>query len=200
MFELEPGETIPMEVTVFGPADAAPGSVNVTTITAESDSDSTLTTSAEDTTEIVRGQVRLYKYAAPDANCDGTNDTKFTQYFEGIEPQQCVIWMLVAWNQGQTPALNTVISDAVPENTTYETSQPLQDCRLTTDVAVSVAPTDAAYPIDTTQEADLGNLCYPTAATGADVTGAENGGSVTYNATTLAPGDKAVGIFTVKVD
>ncbi len=200
MFNLEPGETIPMEVTVFGPANAAPGSVNITTITAESDSDSSLTTSALDTTEIVRGQVRLYKYAAPDATCDGTADTGFTQYFEGIEPQQCVIWMLVAWNQGQTPALNTVITDAVPANTTLETAQAPNDCRLTTDVAVAVTPTDPTYPIDTAIEADLGNLCYPAAGTGADITANVNGTNVDFDVATLAPGDKAVGIFTVRVD
>jgi len=184
---LEPGETIPMEVTVFAPTDATSGTNNITTITAVSTTDPTVTAEGQDNSEVIKGQVRLYKYADLDTDCDGAADTDKTflkQHTTTVEPGQCIVWKLIAVNEGTSDALNTVITDQLTEYTQFEAGGSLVSCRNTTDAGTVVALADATYPL---QSDDF-------------VTGAVSGNTVTFTVGTLVPGDKAVGHFVVKVD
>ncbi|BDR36673.1 hypothetical protein PDY_37210 [Photobacterium damselae subsp. damselae] len=197
---LEPGETIPMTVTVFAPTDATSGTNNITTITAVSTTDPTVTAEGQDNSEVITGQVRLYKYADLDTDCDGAADTDknyLKQHTTTVEPGQCIVWKLIAVNEGTSDALNTVITDQLTEFTQFESGGSLVSCRNTTDAGTVVALADATYPL---QSDDLGPLCLPDGTTGADVIGAVSGNTVTFTVGTLVPGDKAVGHFVVKVD
>ncbi|PSU95529.1 hypothetical protein C0W35_05785 [Photobacterium kishitanii] len=205
-FTLEPGEQIPLDVTVLTPSSAPNGLVNITDITAQTTGGSALTVNAQDSTEIVEGQVRLYKYATLDSDCDGTpdGDKEFVVQFDGIAPEQCIIWKLVAWNQGTTDAMNTLIQDQLTEYTDFATVGGvvggLTDCRNTTDVGAIEMPTSATYAL---KVADVGALCNPTTATGGDINGnitvVAGASNVTFDVGTLLAGDKAVGQFIVKI-
>jgi len=113
---LEPGEIVPLDATVFAPANAAPGESDVLTISA-TNTDTTTgapTVSVTDVTTVINGRV---------------------------EPGQCAVWQVVAENQGTSPATNVTITDAVPAYSAYETGS-LQYCLSN---ACALAPvTDAA--------------------------------------------------------
>ncbi|WP_233426554.1 beta strand repeat-containing protein [Photobacterium carnosum] len=197
---LEPGETIPMEVTVFAPTDATSGTNNLTTITAVSTTDPTVTAQGQDNSEVVKGQVRLYKYADLDTGCTGVADTDKTflkQQTTKVKPEECVVWKLIAVNEGTSDALNTVITDQLTEYSQFHAGGSLVSCRNTTDSGTVVAQAATTYPLASD---DLGPLCNPSSTTGTDVTGVVSGNTVTFTVGTLVPGDKAVGHFVVKID
>ncbi|NVO99219.1 hypothetical protein HWA77_03230, partial [Photobacterium damselae subsp. damselae] len=139
-------------------------------------------------------------YADLDTDCDGAADTDknyLKQHTTTVEPGQCIVWKLIAVNEGTSDALNTVITDQLTEFTQFESGGSLVSCRNTTDAGTVVALADATYPL---QSDDLGPLCLPDGTTGADVIGAVSGNTVTFTVGTLVPGDKAIGHFVVKVD
>ncbi len=202
-FTLNPGEEIPLDVKVLTPNSAGAGLVNQTTIDAVTTGGSGLAVDAKDSTEIVDGMVRLSKFAALDSDCDGTPDTpkSFKVQVEGVEPGHCIIWKLVAWNQGTTDAMNTVISDQLTEYTDFETVGGvvggLSKCLNTLDTTTIKFFPDADYALT---DEDLGALCNPEiAVTGGSITQLLSGSDVTFTVGTLTAGDKAVGQFIVKV-
>ncbi len=205
-FTLKPGEEIPMVVKVLTPSSAGAGLVNLTTIEANTTGGSGLTVDAKDSTEIVEGQVRLYKYATIDSDCDGQpNSPKdFVVQYDGIKPGECIIWKLIAWNQGTTDAMNTVITDQLTESTEFATVGGVQggivDCRNTTDVTDVKLPASADYALKVD---DIGALCNPTTTSGGDVTDSltisPTGSNIEFDAGTLTAGDKVVGEFVVKI-
>lgn len=121
---LAPGEEIPIIARVFADSNAPDGAVDKLTITATYDStdangdsdDGSVT--VEDTTSVILGQVRLYKTNAFDAACDGTPDEpmKATATTK-VEPGQCVVYQIVAINEGAAVANNVIIYDSAPSYT-----------------------------------------------------------------------------------
>lgn len=211
---LEPGEKLPLFVSVFAPSDAAENTTNITTILAETD-DPNVSAQAQDNTKIVEGQVRLLKYADIDANCDGTPDAPNS--FLKIEttpvaPGECIVWKLIAINEGDVDAQNVVITDNLTDFTQFKSSGNLVACKNTTDVSTIVTPgtigTAAVvgppavpavpgYPLQIDNE---GPLCMPSSATGAGITKTQTGASVKFEIPALASGDVIVAHFLVEVE
>ena len=217
---LEPGETVDLKVTVLAPNSVSEGTVNTTTVTGTANiglgGTAGLTDQGLLNTTVVLGQIRLKKYADIDTDCNGVADVakNFQQiHLTKVKPGECVVWKLVAINEGTTDALNTVISDQrtpftvfADSGTTIEGITPsitnggLLSCRNTTDIASAVNPADAAYPLKSAaQQVAVGNICQPSSTTGSDVTPLISGEDVTFTINTLVPGDIAVGHFVVQV-
>ncbi len=197
---LDPGEKVPLLVTVFAPSGAAENTTNITTISAET-SDPTVSAEAKDGTKIVEGQVRLLKYADIDTDCDGVpNDDKSFLKVETtlVKPTECIIWKLIAINEGDVEAQNVVITDNLTDFTQFENGGSLAACQNTTDSVTIVQPTALDYPLETDDE---GPLCVPSeGVTGAAITASQSGNSVTFEIPTLASGDLVVAHFLVKVE
>lgn len=114
------GSSQKLLVKVFAPGGAALGATDVLTITA---TDATCGSgSATDTSTVFSGQLRLQKSQALDAACDGTPDTAFTTAVISAKPGQCLIYQVIATNQGATAVTNVSISDATPTYTTMSTA------------------------------------------------------------------------------
>lgn len=125
---LAPGESIRIFARVQSNVNANPGDTDVATIT--------LTTTGAvngvaapaavlntDTTSVIGGQVRLVKTQALDANCDGTEDGGgFVLTPLTAKPGACIIYRVVAENQGVSPATNVVVNDTTPTYTTLDTA------------------------------------------------------------------------------
>lgn len=119
-FTLDAGESLPLTSTVFSPANAPDGQIDVLTINATDVATGDVVT-AQNQSQVVTGQVRIEKLAAIDTDCDGTADTTFAAAQPTtVEPNQCVIWEITAENQGSSVAENVIIRDAVPAFTTFE--------------------------------------------------------------------------------
>ncbi|WP_233217690.1 MULTISPECIES: hypothetical protein [unclassified Photobacterium] len=203
--QLEPGESIPLLNTVFAPTNATAGTVNKTTLTAVVVSAPTITAQAEDNSEVIAGQLRLYKYVDLDANCDSIPDSDggFQQRHSTlVEPGQCIIWKLVAVNEGTDDALNVVVTDELTEYTTFldltgANVGELKSCRnsITTPVLFGAG----TYSLTSD---NLGPLCNPdaTSHTAGTITQGVSGSGVTYTIGTLEPGDKVISHFSVTVD
>lgn len=181
-----PGAMIPISATVFAPSSANVNDVDTLIISAVN-SASGITTTVQDQSQIVEGKVRLTKTVAVDNECDGIENTVFleTQAVQ-VEPEQCLIWQVVAENQGTADAYKVVVTDPVPPFTTFETGS-------------------LAYCVNT--GCTLGTV----SDTAGDDAGEEAGGTVTFyigtgsvpgtgTGGTLVPGEQATVRFAVKVD
>ena len=92
---LPAGVQIPLTPTVYAPSDAAPGTVDTLTITAESPDTNGPTTTIDDVSEVIVGQVRLTKTVAYDQGCDGTLDSGFeADLTTQIPPNDCAVWQI----------------------------------------------------------------------------------------------------------
>lgn len=127
---LTPGQSIRLRATVFAPSSAAQGAQDVLTLAAtnmDGAAPATASSSATDSTEVILGQVRLFKRAGVDADCgcaDGSNWTPDTGFAEvqttQVAPGECVIWQLRATNEGAATAYNVTVTDEVTPFTTLE--------------------------------------------------------------------------------
>jgi len=119
---------------VFAPGGATAGQVSTVTMTAtDANTDGGTAcpvVSATDTTTVITGQVRLLKTQALDANCDGTEEPASSAQL-GAQPGQCIVYKVVATNEGAAPVANVTINDAVPVYTLYGTAQPATQCSST---------------------------------------------------------------------
>ncbi|MEM7255797.1 MAG: hypothetical protein AAF404_00250 [Pseudomonadota bacterium] len=183
---LPPGVVLPLTATVFAPTSAAEGQVDTLTITATN----TTTGAAapvQNQSQVVAGQVRITKTVAVDTDCDNTAETAFAETQTSlVEPGQCVIWQVVAENQGTADALKVVVSDSVPSFTTFLAGS-LQYCINAT--CTPLAVTDG--PGDDAGEHVAGNVSFYIGA-GSDPATSTGG--------TLVSGDQATVLFTVVVD
>jgi len=184
---LEPGVELPLTAVVFAAANAAPGTVDALTINADNVDPTGPSVTLTDQTTVVSGQVRLDKSVAVDTDCDGTADTGFLPVqTTGVEPGQCVIWQVIAENQGSVDANNVLISDAIPAFSTYVANS-LNYC-LSTGCALGPV-TDGAG--DDAGEINAGNIVFYVGTGSNPATG--DGG-------VLIPGEQATVTFRVIVD
>jgi len=122
---LAPGESLNLIVKVQSPSsalDAASNTTDVTVTTTNGTYTTTVPTTAPnaDTTTVNAGQIRLYKTQALDAACDGTADGAFVNTALSAKPGACIIYRIVANNEGSQPATSVVVSDATPAYTSLE--------------------------------------------------------------------------------
>ena len=120
---LAPGESVRIFAKVQAPAGATPGTTDTATITANVVG--TVNTVAEptdpvntDTTNVVGGQIRLDKEQALDAACDGTADAAFSNANISALPGACIMYRIVATNEGVSDVNSVVINDTTPTFTT----------------------------------------------------------------------------------
>jgi uncharacterized repeat protein (TIGR01451 family) len=123
-----------MFVKVTAPAGAAVGAIDTTTVRAGYNA--TFAT-AQDSTTVIAGELRLLKEQALDANCDGAPDTGYVQsnITAGAVPGACVLYRITATNAGTSNITSVVVSDATPAFTVYRNVPP-----ASTTVGSIVAP------------------------------------------------------------
>lgn len=124
------GGSAKLLVKVFAPAGAAIGDINTTTLTATTANGTYTTTapsavSAQETTQVISGQVRLDKTQVLDADCSGENEHTSGSYSNaqittGAVPGACIRYKIVATNDGTANVTTLVLSDSTPANTTYD--------------------------------------------------------------------------------
>ena len=132
-FNLTPGQSVVMFVKVTAPAGAAVGAIDTTTTRAGYNG--TFAT-AQDTTTVIAGELRLLKEQTLDAGCTGVAGT-FGQgnITAGAVPGACVIYRITATNAGTSNITSVVVSDATPAFTVYHNVPP-----ASTTVGSIVAP------------------------------------------------------------
>ena len=141
----QPSDSLDFTVKVLSPANAAPGSIDVLTLAvkevesmANHDKEVAggLTTEATDASTVVKGQVRLYKKVKVlrGETGDGVVDegqiinqakNLSSSVFQvssmneqPIPGQDYVVWQVIAVNEGDSDAKNTIVHDAAPAFTT----------------------------------------------------------------------------------
>jgi uncharacterized repeat protein (TIGR01451 family) len=132
-FNLTPGQSVVMFVKITAPAGAAVGAVDTTTTRAGYNA--TFAT-AQDTTTVIAGELRLLKEQTLDAGCTGVAGT-FGQanITAGAVPGACIIYRITATNAGTSNITSIVVSDATPAFTVYRNVPP-----ASTTVGSIVAP------------------------------------------------------------
>jgi uncharacterized repeat protein (TIGR01451 family) len=117
---LEPGEKFDLTATTFAPSDAAPGTTDILTISATNVKAGSPSTSVDNASTVILGQVRLDKTVAYDKGCDGTADGAFEANLTSqVAPNECAIWQIKVENQGDADALNVIVRDKVPAFSTF---------------------------------------------------------------------------------
>ena len=162
-------------VKVFAPGGAPAGSTDTATVTVTFPAGATScgAPSATDVTTVITGQMRLVKTQALDANCDGAEVPASSAPLTA-KPGECLVYRVVATNEGAAPVSNMSINDAVPAYTSLTgAKQPSDQC-----VSSGVSPAFAAANYS---------------STGSTVAC----GSATN---TVSPGGAATLIFSVKVN
>lgn len=138
-------------VKVFAPGGATAGSVSSVTVTAtDADTDGDGFTcpavSADDVTTVITGQLRLVKTQAVDANCDGTEEPNSSALLSAA-PGQCLIYKVIATNEGAAPVTNVTVNDGVPINTSYGATQPAIQCASTGLTGTAAAFSSSGAPV-----------------------------------------------------
>jgi uncharacterized repeat protein (TIGR01451 family) len=120
---LAPTESIRIFAKVQAPAGATPGTTDSATITANvvgtisgiaAPTDPVNT----DTTNVIGGQIRLDKNQALDKNCDGdasdVGEVAYTTSNLAALPGECIMYRIIATNEGVSPVTSIVINDTTP--------------------------------------------------------------------------------------
>ncbi|KQX94762.1 hypothetical protein ASD34_23735 [Variovorax sp. Root473] len=131
-------------VRVFAPGGASAGVSSNTTVTATftDPASSCGTSSATDISAVISGQIRVVKTQAADLNCDAVADGTgaFAATPLQLKPGQCIVYKVVATNEGVMPVTNIAINDALPAFTALNATQPASQC-----VATGVGGTALAF-------------------------------------------------------
>ncbi|MDB5869039.1 MAG: conserved repeat domain protein [Polaromonas sp.] len=133
-------------VKVFAPGGAAAGAADVATVTATFAANCG-TPSATDTSTVITGQIRLVKTQGLNAVCDATVPTLSAAPILAAKPGECIVYRVVATNEGAAPVGNLAINDAVPAYTSLTgATQPAVQCTSTgiSGTAVTYASTAIA--------------------------------------------------------
>jgi len=120
-FTLAAGASATMFVKVTAPSGAAIGTVDSTTATALYNSGASSAV-ATDSSTVIAGQLRLVKQQSLDATCAGNfaGATWTTaDITSGAKPGTCVLYQIVATNQGTANVNSAVVNDSTPAYTTY---------------------------------------------------------------------------------
>lgn len=124
-YTLNPGESMTIFAKVFAPATAPYGASNLTDIVATGSTDTGTvvveTVSAKDTTTVAATNMAITKRQAPDADCDGSEDTAFSFDAFAAQPNTCVLYNLTATNTSASSSHNVRIDDLIPEFTSHFT-------------------------------------------------------------------------------
>jgi uncharacterized repeat protein (TIGR01451 family) len=145
------GGTQKLLLKVFAPGGATAGSVDTATVTVTfpSGAMSCGTPSATDVTTVITGQIRLVKTQALDVNCDGTEVPASSAPLTA-KPGECLVYRVVATNEGVAPVTNLSINDAVPAYTSLAgATQPALATRCSS-AGVTPAFTGADFSTSTT--------------------------------------------------
>lgn len=124
---LQPFTSYTVLVKVQAPGSAQPGQEDITTVRINPTGDingvaAPASVRIVDTTTVTAGQIRLVKTQALDANCDGIElPASYGQGAISAQPGQCVVYRIVATNEGNAAVTNVVITDATPAFTTIDT-------------------------------------------------------------------------------
>ncbi|MDQ0014076.1 putative repeat protein (TIGR01451 family) [Variovorax boronicumulans] len=130
-------------VRVFAPGGASAGATDTTTVTATfTDPGGCGAPSATDISTVITGQIRVLKTQAADVTCDGVADSAFAAAPLSLKPGQCIVYKVVATNEGTSPVTNIAINDAVPAYTSLSATQPAAASRCT---STGVSGTALAY-------------------------------------------------------
>ncbi|MDO9178871.1 MAG: hypothetical protein Q7U16_11260 [Agitococcus sp.] len=179
------GESVRIFAKVQAPAGATPGTTDSLTVLAQAvgtiNSIAAPSATNTDTTNVIGGQIRLDKEQALDAACDGNNDAAFSNANINALPGACIMYRIVATNEGVSPVTNVVINDTTPSFTT------LFNKLAGTPVTVLTATTPAIVGSGTTNT-------IPTSP----VDGAT--GAFVVNVGTLSGNQTGTFTFSVKID
>ncbi|QFZ85444.1 DUF11 domain-containing protein [Variovorax paradoxus] len=121
-------------VRVFAPGGVNAGVSSTTTVTATftDPAPNCGTPSATDITAVITGQIRVLKTQAADIACDGVADAPgFAATSLQMKPGQCIVYQVVATNEGIVQVSNIAINDALPAYTTLSAKQPALQCEAT---------------------------------------------------------------------
>ncbi|EAS66544.1 hypothetical protein L4D04_05525 [Photobacterium angustum] len=192
---LEPGEEVSINVQVQVPPEAPEGYKNNTTITATGSS-AGASDEAIDTTEVVNGDVTLDKYVGVSAGCDGT----ITGMFEkdpsngpGVKPGECLVWKLIASNNGLAKTENTIIRDEIKSGVETMETASFKSCRLS-----ETAPGDVIYS-STVLDPALQFICDPQGPS-ADANYDPATMTISFDVGDLESGDLYVAEFMTRVE
>jgi uncharacterized repeat protein (TIGR01451 family) len=143
---LAPGASVRVFASVFAPAGAPLGQVDVTTVSATTanvgyGSAVPAATNATDNTTVINGQLTVVKMQALDGNCDGVEDAAYTllNLTAGAIPGACLRYQVTVTNIGTAAVTNVVVNDDTPPNTTYSSVVP-----ASTTVGTVSAPANGA--------------------------------------------------------
>jgi len=159
---LQPGESIKILVKVEAPANAPIGQQETTTVTltptgAINGEVAPAAIAKTDATTVTDGQIRLEKTQALDTLCDGA-DGAFTNGVITAKPGDCVVYRIVATNEGNATVTSVVINDTAPAFTKLEASRPASNDSTTG--SVSVAGNTATNTVGTMAPAAKANLLF----------------------------------------
>ena len=129
---LSPFTSYTILVKVEAPGSAQPGQQDITTVQINPNGSingvaAPASVQVIDTTTVTAGNVRLVKTQAVDHDCNGTlssgtaTPAAYTQGVIAAQPGQCVVYRIVATNEGNAAVTNVVITDATPAFTKVST-------------------------------------------------------------------------------
>jgi uncharacterized repeat protein (TIGR01451 family) len=134
---VSPGSPVKFLVKIFSPAGVTVGSTSIATISATfpAGTDNCGTPSATDTSSVIAGPVRLVTTQAKNAACDAagivTAISNLSATAIAVKPGECVVYRVVATNEGTSTVTNLNVSNVVPSYTTLSTTQPTSTCAST---------------------------------------------------------------------
>lgn len=124
---LSPFTSYTILVKVEAPGSAQPGQQDISTVQINPNGPingvaAPASVQVVDTTTVTAGNVRLVKTQALDADCDaGEAAGSYVQGTISAKPGQCIVYRIVATNQGNAAVTGVVITDATPAFTTIST-------------------------------------------------------------------------------
>lgn len=227
---LGPGEQMFLWNRVFAPATAANGAIQTSVVEADVTDTGAAACAADpilatDTATVIFGQIRLNKTVAvdTDCDCDPTGLTFAEVAATTVNPGQCVIWRLLAENEGAVDADAVVINDAVTQFSVIASAGDYSATNPSGNTTAPVAGTDRVValcesennggtPLDCTTNpitgTELPNFVVKTLTAADDevdfsspnITFRAGNGATNTAGGTLIPGDAAVALFCVQVD
>ncbi|MEJ1938989.1 hypothetical protein WDZ92_52995, partial [Nostoc sp. NIES-2111] len=105
------------------------------TVTFPAGADNCGTPSATDISSIITGPIRLVTTQAKNAACDAPGITSALSALSAnllsVKPSECVVYRVVATNEGTSVVSNLNLSNVVPAYTTLSATQPTTTCTST---------------------------------------------------------------------